>query len=390
MQQLKRDTGSLFSAKSLFLPDPMRLPILNYPRTSTWSETRELRRHGSSETSGNHARLKEGAYEEPTLEASDNFSSDPATREGFTSHGSIFISILACMIAVTLNITGCATINGAPEPVIDTKAAIADLKPYLAGDAVTKFYSGNDADRNGVSARDWRDRVISAYIEVANLRFRDYTQSLYSQTTVFNIGVDWTVLALSGAAAVASKGTANALAAASAGLVGAGAAINKDAYYGKTISALVAAMEANRKSVLLQIRTAQKNDEQHYSLSDAMGNLADYEAAGSIQGAISQITATATNSAAESEQQIQALFQVEPVSASVQTRKVAINRYVRDLAKNNNKTTLDSIADALTIPKSPNLQDERNDILLKMDQVKTNADMDALSAKLKTITKKDF
>ena len=150
-------------------------------------------------------------------------------------------------------------------------------------------------------------------------------------------------------------------------------------------------MEANRKRVLLQIRTAQKNDEQHYSLSDALGDLADYEAAGSIQGAISQITATATNSSTDSEQQIQALFQVEPVPVSVQTRKVAINRYVRDLAKNNNKTVLDSIADALGIPKSPNLQDARNDILLKMDNlVKTNADMDTLSAKLKPLTNKDF
>jgi hypothetical protein len=79
------------------------------------------------------------------------------------------------------------------------------------------------------------------------------------------------------------------------------------------------------------------------------------------------------------------------VAVSVQPRKVAINRYVHDLAKNNNRATLDSIADALGIPKSPNLQYQMGDILLKMDDlVKTATDMDALSARLRPITNKDF
>jgi type II secretory pathway component GspD/PulD (secretin) len=94
--------------------------------------------------------------------------------------------------------------------------------------------------------------VISAHIVAANLRFRDYTQQLYSQTVGFNIGRDWAVLGLSGAAAVASQGAANALAAASAGLVGAGTAVSKNAYYEKTLPALIAAMEANRKRVVVR------------------------------------------------------------------------------------------------------------------------------------------
>lgn len=122
------------------------------------------------------------------------------------------------MVTAVLSLTGCAAIKGSPDPVIDTNTALTDLKLYLAGDVVTKFYSGNDADRNGMSARDWRDGVISAHIAAANLRFRDYTQQLYSQTVRFNIGRAWAVLGLSGAAAVASQGAANALAAASAGL----------------------------------------------------------------------------------------------------------------------------------------------------------------------------
>lgn len=87
---------------------------------------------------------------------------DQATYEYKTTYAYSCFSILAFVAAVVLSLTGCATIKGAPDPVIDTDVALADLKSYLAGDVVTKFYSGGDADRGGISARDWRDRVISA------------------------------------------------------------------------------------------------------------------------------------------------------------------------------------------------------------------------------------
>jgi len=79
------------------------------------------------------------------------------------------------------------------------------------------------------------------------------------------------------------------------------------------------------------------------------------------------------------------------VHAATQTRKVAINQYVRGLAAGNDKTTLDSIANILKVDADLNIFTERNDIILEIHRCVTDQpSMDALSTLLKPITKRDF
>jgi len=74
-----------------------------------------------------------------------------------------------------------------------------------------------------------------------------------------------------------------------------------------------------------------------------------------------------------------------------QTRKVAINRYVRERAAANDKQKLDAIATLLQIPVVPDLMDERNSILLEMDKrVVDEESMDTLSNLLRPVTELDF
>ncbi len=79
------------------------------------------------------------------------------------------------------------------------------------------------------------------------------------------------------------------------------------------------------------------------------------------------------------------------VDHATHTRKVAINQYVRGLAASNDKTTLDAIANILTVGTDPNIVTARNGIILEMhNRVTDKASMDSLSTMLKPISKKDF
>jgi hypothetical protein len=89
--------------------------------------------------------------------------------------------------------------------------------------------------------------------------------------------------------------TKAALGAASTGIIGANAAINKDLYYQKTIPALLTQMEANRLKAKLPIAQGLTQPDSKYSLLKAYIDLDAYKDAGSMPAAISSITQSAAN-----------------------------------------------------------------------------------------------
>jgi hypothetical protein len=274
--------------------------------------------------------------------------------------------------------------------VLDTDTVTHDNADYL-NDPIKRFNASTDAERGNLTRRQWRDTVINAYIQVADARYADFKTALNQETVGLNLGVDLVALGLTAAGAVAGTGAAHALSAASAGVIGAGAAFNKDAYYQKTLPALYAAMDTARKQVLFQIRKSQQSNEVTYTLGAALADVKAYEDAGTIEAAVAQLTSVANQALADADQQLHALFVGQIVDDTTQARKVKINRYVRGLAASNAKTTLDRIANALNVASDPDITAERNNILLEMDKrVVDKQSMDALSTLLRPITNQDF
>ena len=90
--------------------------------------------------------------------------------------------------------------------------------------------------------------------------------------------------------------TKAALGAASTGIIGANAAINKDLYYQKTIPALLTQMEANRLKAKLLIIQGMTQPDSKYPLMQAYVDLDAYKNSGSIPAAISSsVTQSAAN-----------------------------------------------------------------------------------------------
>jgi hypothetical protein len=226
--------------------------------------------------------------------------------------------LIAASMAVAL--AGCGVIRGAPEPITDASQVRTDLSNYLTGDVLRKYYVASDSERNDMSQTAWRDAVIAPRIELVDQNYQAFKNQLYGTTAGLNLVTDLAALGLSGAAAVSGAGAAQSLAAASAGVIGAGIAFNKDAFYQKTLPAIFAQMDADRLAVLVRIRTAQATDPGgRYSLSTALSDITAYERAGTLETAIQALTTSATNQADASKAQLDRIFSYGSRDAAART-----------------------------------------------------------------------
>jgi hypothetical protein len=303
------------------------------------------------------------------------------------------------IVLVSITIIGCAGIKGTPEFTMQTKEAVSELDCYLKADVLVKT-SCNNPTTTGINASptgksiEWRNDVINARIVVADLQFRDFVNELSSQGTGLNLLSDFAVIGLGTAGALATGGATNVLSAASAAVTGARGAVDKDVYYKETLPSLVRTMEANRKLVLLDIKTSMKElDESQYSLGDALNDLHRYEEAGTLHAALSTITGTADEVAKKADAELKtALFTSFIASEPLHKRKAKLSNYIRELEQKNDRDKLDRISKVLNTPVNPNIKEEGKAIRLELDKQINSDDnkMDSISTLLKPITQQDF
>jgi hypothetical protein len=138
-----------------------------------------------------------------------------------------------------LFLSGCAaSFKGFPDQPINPEAEIAALSEYLMPDVAAKYASANPADRGGLSREAWRNEVIDARLRAIDLRYNEWEQRLYQEQVETAFGTDLLLLGLTGAGAV--SGASNVLSAAAVGVTGARASIDRNAYYNRTLPALIA------------------------------------------------------------------------------------------------------------------------------------------------------
>lgn len=143
-----------------------------------------------------------------------------------------------------------------------------------------------------------------------DIQYNLYQQRLYEQGTEASILTDWVVLGLGGASAVTGGAAAKAaLGAAITGVTGAKVSFDKNAYFAKTLPALVASMQAMRKEVLLRIRKGLELGDDKYPLTQALVDLEDYYNAGTIPGAITGITASADEASRKATEELKVVLE---------------------------------------------------------------------------------
>ena len=193
----------------------------------------------------------------------------------------------AVLLVSALALGGCAAaLKGFPDRVADTKKELATLEPFMNKAAADKYQVATDDDKKKLI----RDEYVNARISAINLHFGEFEMDLFQEGVGSGIATDWIKLALGGAGALFA-GPSQALSAAAAGIEGAKASFDKQAFFENTITTLFAAMDANRKTVLVKIREGLGQPVASYPLTQAMADLEDYYNAGTIPGALISINA---------------------------------------------------------------------------------------------------
>ena len=198
-------------------------------------------------------------------------------------------------------VTGCASIQGYPRDPEDSAATLARLTPYFDGSKENEYNDETDS----ASRERKRNEIVFARMRGYDIEFADFQRQLYGFANSVSVGTDLIGLVLGGlTATTGNASTKAALGAASVGVIGANAAINKDLFFQKTIPALFTQMEANRAERRLAIIQGLSQPDSKYPLAAAYSDLDAYRNAGGIPDAISSISQNAANAKQKTENEI--------------------------------------------------------------------------------------
>ena len=201
-------------------------------------------------------------------------------------------SVLALTCSATL--AGCSSINGNPDPIISVSDNIGLIRPYPIDKSLVAFASSSDDLRQGMSKREYRNFVVAMYLNAIDAQYAWFRTKLSRQRRVGNVGFDVVSLGLTGIGQFAAEATAHRLSAGATALTGLRGSIDKELYFAQTLPALLAGMDAERDTVKARIFENLKHDEIEYPLALAFSDLSAYETSATLDRAIENITAQAS------------------------------------------------------------------------------------------------
>lgn len=232
--------------------------------------------------------------------------------------------MVAACLASTLGLGGCASVEGYPTQKV-TADEVSSC-PVSAGDLEglkrTDYDKARmDASKSDTERRRLRNIFIDSCVGAINASYRAFARELTGDQKYFNVGTDVAAGGFTTAATLAkSARTKTFLAAYATTILGLRSSVDKEVFLGKTLTALVAQMDASRKVVMVDIVTDRSESDSDYSLDTALLDLQDLYEAGSITSAITAVTANAGEKSKEAKADIKE-FRYKSTAAA-QTDKI--------------------------------------------------------------------
>jgi hypothetical protein len=192
--------------------------------------------------------------------------------------------IRALAILTCAALCGCATFQGGmPDLPFSIEDDLGYAKERLKADASVKTYYDKPSEES-------RNKYITARLVIINVEYLKFIKTMSAEEEQIHSATDILRLSMDAAASVFNPAsTKTILSSLSAVTGGARLSIDKNAYYEKTMSALISSMNAQRKDVLLRIVKGMGLDLNGYPITQAMADMDDYILAGTLPGAIAAI-----------------------------------------------------------------------------------------------------
>ena len=206
--------------------------------------------------------------------------------------------LLALGLATLLG--GCASFNIAgPRPAFDPAADIKDLEAHYQGaTSIAVYYAQPETAQR-------RNEFIVGRLTLYNLKYTQYIQQFSVGYAELETAADISKLVLDiGGAIAGGRNDKTALAALSGLLTGSRVSIEKNFFNQQTSNALVAQMNAQRKTALVPIVAGMNQAVDKYPLGQALVDLQAYYEAGTMTGALSGIHADAAAKQEQAQVQI--------------------------------------------------------------------------------------
>ena len=137
-----------------------------------------------------------------------------------------------------------------------------------------------------------------------DIHFNDFLQSLHEEGIGLNVFADAIAIGLGAAGALASGGTSQILSGATAAVIGTKESVDKNAFFDQTMPALMTKMIAQRKTVLVDLRTGLLKTDAEYPLPQGLAALEGYYYAGTIPGAITGVVQSAGDEATKADKDL--------------------------------------------------------------------------------------
>lgn len=265
-------------------------------------------------------------------------------------------------------VTGCAGgIRSAQQPVIKSADIIQGLQNYQLPAVLIEYHSAATGARHGMSKRQYRDFVISLYVNAIDARYEEFRHSVDAENRATAIGFDLALLGLTGVTAVAEADEVGPFAAAIASFTGARSSLDKNLFFSQSLPAMFAAMDEERALQLIKINKGMSQDELSYPLELAVGDLSAYQRAGSFSVAISKVVKQAVVNKAEAEDLL-----ANPIPGCESDDDMsAIVKALRDAVMDPDPATqqarINKAAKELNIPDGFTLNDFMNAALERLD-----------------------
>lgn len=267
------------------------------------------------------------------------------------------------LLFAAMSLSGCATIRGSQDGV----AGLEPSNPVTIDTALQNYYKPADADRAGMSRRDYRDYIIGLYMRALDSKYEAFTDQLRAGGRGSGLGFDLLLLGLNGATALSGVSTARDLATVTAVTSGARSSIDKRLYFEQSLPAMIAAMDAERASIKSDIATKQAQPAERYSLSNAIDDLTRLKQAGQVDSAVSRMTKA---SEADRDAEQERLNAITQACADISIDAARLNFDFRELVYKDAAKRPDRLraaAGALGMPLQPNQVPAWSEVAGKFD-----------------------
>lgn len=217
------------------------------------------------------------------------------------------MNVLKCLLTslCVFALAGCAAFRGHPDQATDPRADLQTLASQINAAAVTTCLQSPTAA--------CRNRVIGARMYAADIQFSEFEQTLFNDTRSGGFAATLSTLGLTTAAAASSGGTSQVLSGLSAFIIGGREAFQKEVLAERTAIAIHTAMRGRRAQVALRLREGLGKSIEVYPFESALGDVNEYYTAGTLLGALVDITETVGMSTKQAEAELRKVaFKADP------------------------------------------------------------------------------